>query len=356
MRLPLGHGVDDEGRLLGRVGPHLGLVGELADAQRHDADRGQRGVPVQDAGQGVLERRGVVDARADDDLAVHLDAPVEQDAEPAQAGRPLGVAQHVGPQLGVGAVDGDEEGPEALGEDALGIELGEPGQGGEVPVEEREPVVVVLEVEAAPHALGQLVDEAEGAVVVAGADAVEHGRGHLDPERLARAPCRCGPGAGRAAPARLTMTLRSSASVSCWKSMTSRGSCPLRESSSSPTAKPARAAGDASATEVTVGADIPRLLPRAPAVQVRRNWCVRPLPERLDMMARTRRERAEASDGFDADLTARMVVRGSWIGVHGPVLHHGVQPGCSLGQVRRRSRIQPRHRAFCMRHEEPRPG
>src|SRR5580658_8651124 len=61
---------------------------------------------------------------------------------------------------------------------------------------------------------------------------------------------------GRAAPARLTMTLRSSASVNCWKSMTSRGSCPLSESSSSPTARPARAAGDASVTEVTVGADM----------------------------------------------------------------------------------------------------
>src|ERR1700722_4795526 len=61
---------------------------------------------------------------------------------------------------------------------------------------------------------------------------------------------------GRGAPARLTMTLRSSASVSCWKSMTSRGSCPLKESSSSPTTTPARAAGDAAVTEVTVGADI----------------------------------------------------------------------------------------------------
>ena len=91
----------------------------------------------------------------------------------------------MGPQLGVGAVDGDEEGAEALGEDALGIELGESGEGGEVAVQEREPVVVVLEVETAPHALGQLVDEAEGAVVVAGADAVEDGRGDLDPERLA---------------------------------------------------------------------------------------------------------------------------------------------------------------------------
>ena len=91
----------------------------------------------------------------------------------------------MGPQLGVGAVDRDEEGPEALGEDALGIQLGESGEGGEVAVQEREPVVVVLEVEAASHPLGQLVDEAEGAVVVAGADAVEDGRGDLDAERLA---------------------------------------------------------------------------------------------------------------------------------------------------------------------------
>ena len=183
--LPLGHGVDDVRRLSRRVGAHLGLIGELADAERDDTDRGQLGVLVEDAGQRVLERGPVVDARADHDLAVHLDAAVEQHAQPAQAGGALGVAQHVGPQLGVGAVDRDEEGAEALGEDALGIELGETGERGEVAVEEREPVVVVLEVEAAAHALGQLVDEAEGAVVVAGADAVEDGRGHLDPERLA---------------------------------------------------------------------------------------------------------------------------------------------------------------------------
>ena len=77
-------------------------------------------------------------------------------------------------------------GPEALGEDALGVELGEAGQGGEVAVQERQPVVVVLEVEAPAHALGQLVDEAERAVVVTGPDAVEDGRGDLHPERLPR--------------------------------------------------------------------------------------------------------------------------------------------------------------------------
>ena len=97
---------------------------------------------------------------------------------------------------------------------------------GEVPVEEREPVVVVLEVQAAPHALGQLVDEAERAVVVAGADAVEDGRGDLDAERLAgRLVDAHEPGQRRAgAPDQDAEVV---ASLRRWKSMTSRGSCPF---------------------------------------------------------------------------------------------------------------------------------
>ncbi len=172
-------------RLLGCVRPHLGLLGVPAEPEGHRAHAGQRRVAVQDAGHGVLERGAVVDAGADDDLTVHLDPPVEEHRQPTQAGGPLGVAQHARPQLGVGRVDRDEERSQPLGEDALRVELGEAGQRGEVPVEEREPVVVVLQVQAASHALGQLVDEAERAVVVAGADAVEDGRGDLDAERLA---------------------------------------------------------------------------------------------------------------------------------------------------------------------------
>ena len=72
-------------------------------------------------------------------------------------------------------MDRHVERAEALGDHTLGVELGEARQGGEVAVEEGQPIVVILEVEALPHALGQLVDEAELAVVVAGADLVEHG-------------------------------------------------------------------------------------------------------------------------------------------------------------------------------------
>ena len=91
------------------VRAHLGLVGVAAQPERDRAHARQPRVAVQDAGQRVLERRAVVDAGAHDDLAVHLDAAVEEDLQPAQAGRPLRVAQHVRPQLGVGGVDGDEQ-------------------------------------------------------------------------------------------------------------------------------------------------------------------------------------------------------------------------------------------------------
>ena len=167
-----------------RPHPRLGVV--AADAERHDAERGELGVAVEHAGQGVLEDGTVVDAGAHHDLAVHLDAVVEQRAEPAQARGAPAVPEHLGPHLGVGGVDRDVERAEPLGDHPLEVGLGEPGEGREVPVEEAQPVVVVLEVEALPQTRRQLVDEAELAVVVAGAHLVEQRRLHLHAEGLAR--------------------------------------------------------------------------------------------------------------------------------------------------------------------------
>ena len=87
--------------------------------------------------------------------------------------------------VGIGRVDADVQRPEPLGHDPLEVGLGETGERREVPVEERQPVVVVLQVQALAHALGQLVDEAERAVVVAGAHPVEHRARQLDAERRA---------------------------------------------------------------------------------------------------------------------------------------------------------------------------
>ena len=77
-------------------------------------------------------------------------------------------------------------GLQLLGDHPLEVGLGEAGERGEVPVEEGEAVVVVLQRQALPHARRQLVDEAERAVVVARAHAVEHRAGEVEAERRAR--------------------------------------------------------------------------------------------------------------------------------------------------------------------------
>ena len=180
--LPVLDGVDHGARFLARVHAQVGLRVEAGDPQRDDGNGRQLRVLVEDARERVVEPCPVVDTGTDDDLAADLDAVVEEGAQPAQARRSPAVAQHRRPQVGIGRVDRDVEGRQALGHDSFEVGLGEPGQRREVAVEEAQPVVVVLEVEALAHALGQLVDEAELAVVVAGADAVEHGAGDLGAE------------------------------------------------------------------------------------------------------------------------------------------------------------------------------
>ena len=54
---------------------------------------------------------------------------------------------------GIGGVDTDIERRQPFGNHPLQIRFGETGQGGEVAVQERQPVVVVLEIQALPHAL-----------------------------------------------------------------------------------------------------------------------------------------------------------------------------------------------------------
>ena len=129
-------------------GAHLGLAAVRAHTERHDADRRELREAVEHAEQRVVEHRAVVDAGAHDHLAVHLDARVEQELEPAQARRAAPVAQQARAHLGIGRVDAHVERAQLLGDHPLEIGLGEAGERREVSVEKREPVVVVLQVQA----------------------------------------------------------------------------------------------------------------------------------------------------------------------------------------------------------------
>jgi hypothetical protein len=167
------------------VGPHRLLVVETAHSERHARDAGELGVLVENARQRPLQDVAVVDARADDDLAVHLDATVQERPQPAQACGAPAVAEHAGAHLGVGRVDRDEQRREPFGQDPFEVRLGEAGEGREVAVQERQAVVVVADIKALAHALGQLVYETELAVVVAGPDPVKKRRVDLHAEWLA---------------------------------------------------------------------------------------------------------------------------------------------------------------------------
>ncbi len=98
---------------------------------------------------------------------------------------PLRFLTSVAAQLGIHGMDRDVKRGKSLVDHPLQVELGEPRQRGEVPIQERKAVVVVLQIQALSHPFRQLVDEAEVAMVVAGPHSVEHRGGDLDTHRLA---------------------------------------------------------------------------------------------------------------------------------------------------------------------------
>ena len=78
--LPLLDGVDHGGGFGRRVGAQPGAGGVAADPERHGRHAGQVGEAVEDPAHGVLQRVPVVHAGADHELAVDLDAGVEEGA------------------------------------------------------------------------------------------------------------------------------------------------------------------------------------------------------------------------------------------------------------------------------------
>ena len=181
---PLDH-VDHRAGLGASVRSHLRLAVVGAHAEWHHADRRECRETVEDAEECVVEHGAVVDPGAADDLTVHLDARVEDRTEPPQARRATTITQQAGPHVGVGGVNAHVQRREALGDDPFEVGFGEAGQGREVAVEERQPIVVVLQRQARAHTRRELMDEAERTVVVARTHTIEDGTVELEPERCA---------------------------------------------------------------------------------------------------------------------------------------------------------------------------
>ena len=133
---------------------------------------------------GLVQGVAVVDARAEHDLGVGFDADLVESAQVFADVGGTGVAQQFTAEIDIGGVDGDVERAQALLRQAGPIVVGKVGEGDEVAVQEGEAVVVVLDVERAPHAFGQTLEEAEEALVVADAGAVESVVVEFDAQRL----------------------------------------------------------------------------------------------------------------------------------------------------------------------------
>ncbi len=156
---------------VGRV--ERGVVARLmlGEPERHDADREDFVVGKQ-MRERVVENRAVVCAGYQHDLRVDGDARVEQLHEHLTAARGVAPDERTAHVL-IPRVDRDVQRREVLLDDAVDVLVGEVRERDEVPLQKREAVVVVAEVERRTHVLGEHRHEAEGAGVLADVDLVE---------------------------------------------------------------------------------------------------------------------------------------------------------------------------------------
>ena len=182
--LPTLDDLDNTSSFLDGVFAHTGLGRILRHAERNDGHGFERRVLVVDVCERLVQDVAIVDPRTHDDLTVDLGAGVEQRGQPTQRRGTSPVPKQFFADLRIGGVDTDVDRREFLGDHSFEVGLGKAGEGRVVPIEKREPVIVVLEIQALSEVRRQLIDKAELTVVVTCPHLVEHRRLHFDPERL----------------------------------------------------------------------------------------------------------------------------------------------------------------------------
>ena len=190
LRLPRRHRAHECLRLL--LGQRAQRGQPLAVAREpHGHDRGRRHVRIErrQLAHGPLEVGAVVEAGTEDHLRVHADPRLRKALQPRQdLGRHARAAEQLPAQRGIGRVHRHVERRQPLLDDARELRLLQVGERDVVAVQERQPEVIVLDVESLAHPLRQLVDEAEHALVGAGGDLPGPRRLQLEAELVARPP------------------------------------------------------------------------------------------------------------------------------------------------------------------------
>ena len=151
------------------------------EPDRHDGGGRHVRIERRQLAHGPLEVGAVVEAGTEHHLRVHADPRLREALEARQdLGRHARAAEQLPAQRGIGRVHRHVERRQPLLDDTRELRFLQIGERDVVAVQERQPEVVVLDVEALAHPLRQLVDEAEHALVGAGGDLRCAGRLELD--------------------------------------------------------------------------------------------------------------------------------------------------------------------------------
>ncbi len=146
---------------------------ELGEADRDERDRQARLAERPEIGERLLEHFPVVEPRDDHHLTVELDPAVDEARELLQDVRDTRVVEQRLARFPRRRVHRDVERREPVLDDAIEVPLLEVRERGEIPVGERETVVVIPDVERLAQPFRKSLDEAELAAV----GAAPHGGG-----------------------------------------------------------------------------------------------------------------------------------------------------------------------------------
>src|SRR3989442_478220 len=145
-------------------------LGKLGERHRHHRNREDRLPQRGEVGEGAHQLCPVVCTGDQHDLGVKLDPLLRQRPELGHDLRRFGVTEQPAAHRRVGGVHGDIERRQPICDDPLQVPRLEVGQRRKVAVPERQPVIVVPDVQRRPQTLGVAVHEAEVAVVGAATD------------------------------------------------------------------------------------------------------------------------------------------------------------------------------------------
>ncbi len=109
----------------------------------------------------------IIDARAQNNLGMYPDAVGCQPFQASQDVRCLSIAEHEGPEIVIGSMNGKIEGRQPQSEDPLPVGFRQRSEGNIIAVEKRCPIIIIFYIQALPASSRHLIDETKYTLVPA---------------------------------------------------------------------------------------------------------------------------------------------------------------------------------------------